>query len=82
MLEQQDSGNELLTSLLASRRGEPVDDLGLRVIASAFGAAAVLAVDAWQRDDGKADLLALVDHAIDALAAGLRELAPSSAARR
>ena len=74
MLEQQDSGNELLASLLARRHGRPVDDLGIRVLASAFGAAITIAVDAWQKDGGESDLLELVERAIDALATGLREL--------
>jgi AcrR family transcriptional regulator len=74
MLEQQDSGNELLASLLARRHGRPVDDLGIRVLASAFGAAITIAVDAWQKEGGESDLLELVERAIDALATGLREL--------
>ena len=74
MLEQQDSGHELLASLLARRPGARADELELRVIASAFGAAVIIAVDEWQKHDGKGDLLELVDRAVDALAAGLREL--------
>jgi AcrR family transcriptional regulator len=81
MLEQQGSGSEMLASLLAQTRGRAVDELGLRVIASALGAAVMVALDAWQRDDGSRDLLALVDQAIDALAEGARELNPSTGAR-
>jgi hypothetical protein len=73
MLEQQDGGNELLASLLAARH-LGADDLGVRVLASALGGAVIAAVDAWQKDGGKSDLLEIVDRAIDALAAGLREL--------
>jgi hypothetical protein len=42
-------------------------------VIAAFGAAITTAVDAWQRDGGKRDLLQLVDRAIDALADGMRE---------
>jgi len=44
------------------------------VLASAFGAAITIAVDAWQKDGGESDLLELVERAIDELATGLREL--------
>jgi MftR C-terminal domain len=44
------------------------------VIAAAFGAAIITAIDAWQTDDGKSDLLELADRATDALARGLQEL--------
>jgi AcrR family transcriptional regulator len=74
MLEQQDSAYEMLASLLARRHGRPVDELGVRVLASAFGGAITAAIDTWQKDDGKHDLLEVVDRAIDALAQGLREL--------
>ena len=45
-------------------RGEPgarVDDLSLRVAGAAVLAAVSVALDAWQRDGGKTDLLTLVD---------------------
>jgi AcrR family transcriptional regulator len=74
MLAQQGSGGQMLAALLAHKRGLPRDDLAARVIAAAFGAAIITAIDAWQTDDGKSDLLELVDRAIDALARGLREL--------
>jgi AcrR family transcriptional regulator len=79
MLEQQDTAGELLATLLAERRGLPPDQLNLRVIASAFWSVLMTAIDAWQKEDAKRDLLAVVDQAIDALAEGLGELKPSSA---
>ena len=52
----------------APTRGLAADDLGIAVTAAALIAAVGVALDRWQRDDGKADLLQLVDEAIDALA--------------
>ena len=77
MLVQQGSGGDALAALLAQKRGLPHDDLAARVMAAAFGAAVITAIDAWHRDDGKSDLLELVDRAMDALGRGLRELSPS-----
>ena len=74
MLEQQDTGYEMLAMLLARRRGASPGELELRVLASAFGAAIMVALDAWQKEGGRSDLLEVVDRAIDGLAAGLREL--------
>ena len=79
MLEQQATAAELLASLLAERRGLPPDQLHLRVIASAFWSVLMTAIDIWQKEDGKHDLLAIVDQAIDALAEGLGELKPDRA---
>jgi hypothetical protein len=76
MLDQQGAGGDLMAALLAKNRGLPVDEFGLRVLASAFGSAITIAIDQWQKDDGKSDLLALIDQAIDSLAEGLRELGP------
>ena len=76
MLAQQGSGGEALAALLAQKRGLPRDDLAALVISAALGAAVITAIDAWHRDDGRSDLLELVDRAIDALARGLQELEP------
>jgi AcrR family transcriptional regulator len=80
-LDEQSQGIEQLTEL-ARRGGALVDDLSLRVLGSAMLAAVSVALDAWQRDGGKADLLALLDRATDALAAGARELSAKSAKAR
>jgi AcrR family transcriptional regulator len=74
MLAEQASGGEMLAAFLAHKRGLPRDDLAARVIAAAFGAAIITAIDAWHTDNGKSDLLELVDRAIDALARSLQEL--------
>jgi AcrR family transcriptional regulator len=73
-LDEQTHGVEHLAPHLARRRGVPTDDLKLRVIASALIAAVSVALDLWQRDGGKDDLVALLDHAIATLAEGVREL--------
>jgi hypothetical protein len=63
--------------VVAESRGARVDDLSLRVAGSALLAAVTVALDAWQRDGGKSDLLALFDQATDALAAFAQELSVS-----
>jgi hypothetical protein len=81
-LEEQTRGVEQLTELLGRERGAGVDDLGLRVLGSAMLASVSVALDAWQRDGGKPDLLELLDRATDALAAATRELSATSAKAR
>jgi hypothetical protein len=66
-----------LASLFARKRGTDPDELRMRVFGSSLLAAVFVALDLWQRDGGKNDLLALLDQATDALAAGMRELQPS-----
>ena len=76
-LDMQASGHEMLAELFAEHRGLAVTDvLELRVTAGALVAAVTIALDEWQRDDGKSDLLTLVDDAFEALAAGARGLRP------
>jgi AcrR family transcriptional regulator len=77
-VEEQTRGIEQLTEVFATRRGARVDELTLRVVGSAMLAAVSVALDAWQRDGGKADLLALLDRATDALATGVGELSARS----
>ena len=73
------AGVELLSAGFAARRGLPrEDDLKLQMTAAAIVDAAAAAFDRWQRSDGKADLMALLDEATDALIAGVGELRPSS----
>ena len=73
-LEEQTDGVGQLASLFARKRGTDPDELSLRVIGSSLLAAVFVALDLWQRDGGKSDLLALLDQATDALAKGMREL--------
>jgi hypothetical protein len=75
LLEQQDTGVELLAAALAHKRKQP-DDLQLRVTAAALGAAVMVAFDRWQKDEGKSDLPALLDQTIGALSQGIGELQP------
>ena len=76
-LDQQTHGVEQLAPLLAAKRGAAVDELALRVIGSALFGAVTVALDLWQNDGGKSDLLGLLDQATDSLAKGMRELRPS-----
>jgi AcrR family transcriptional regulator len=73
-LDEQTHGIEQLAPLLARKRGAPTDELKLRVIGSALLATVSVALDLWQRDGGKSDLLGLLDQAIATLAEGTREL--------
>jgi hypothetical protein len=50
------------------------DDVGLRVMLAAMFAAMIVAVERWQRDAGREDLLHAVDEAMCALAANRPEL--------
>src|SRR5262245_750015 len=77
-LGEQTQGIQQLAEFFASKRS-PVDDLRLQVVGSALLAAVSVALDRWQKDDGKTDLLALLARAIDELAEGARELERSDA---
>jgi AcrR family transcriptional regulator len=66
-LDEQTHGIDQFVPLLA-RKGERTDELKVRVIGSALIAAVSVALDLWQRDGGKGDVLAFLDQAIDTLA--------------
>ena len=55
-LDEQTQGIEQIARFLASKRGTPVDDLTLRVVGSALLAAVAVALDRWQKDEGKSDV--------------------------
>jgi AcrR family transcriptional regulator len=59
---------------LAAAVGAPRDDLRLPVTLAAVYSAMIIAVERWQRHDGRDDLLRLFDDAIAALAAGATDL--------
>jgi AcrR family transcriptional regulator len=80
-LDEQTQGIEQIARFLTSKRGNPVDELSLQVVGSALLAAVAVALDRWQKDEGKSDLLALLDRATDALAEGAVELRQSKAGR-
>jgi MftR C-terminal domain len=80
-LEEQTNGVAALATLFARQRGSHLNALRLRVMDSSLLAAVFVALDRWQQDPGKNDLLALLDQATDALAEGMRELRPSPPAR-
>jgi AcrR family transcriptional regulator len=73
-----------LTAALASvapRLGISPNDLRLHVLIWSLTAAAVVAADRWQQDDGSSDLVALFDQAVAALAEGMQQLQPAQRAR-
>jgi AcrR family transcriptional regulator len=54
-------------AILAARRGLPPDDLGSRVTAAAVFTAIEVAMDDWQQHDGRDELGAVIDAAVDHL---------------
>jgi AcrR family transcriptional regulator len=54
-------------AMLAERRGLPSDDLGSRVTAAAAFTAVEVAMDHWQQHDGRDELGAVVDAALELL---------------
>jgi AcrR family transcriptional regulator len=80
-LDEQTRGLEHIGNFFATKRARPVDELSLQVVGSALLAAVTVALDRWQQDEGKSDLLALLDRATDALSEGVRELRRPEAGR-
>jgi AcrR family transcriptional regulator len=72
--EEQTNGVATMAPLIAHKRGDHPDELRWRVVGSSLLAATFVALDLWQRDGGKQDLLALLDHATEALAESARDL--------
>ena len=70
-LEFGREGVDHIGAAFTASRGIPADDLVLQVTAAALIDAVGWACDRWQASDGKADLLALVDQATDALVEGV-----------
>jgi AcrR family transcriptional regulator len=76
-LSSSEGQSSELAATLARRHSVP-DDRQLRVTLGALSAAVTIAIDEWQRDGGKSDLLSLFDQTVDALATGIGELQPTS----
>src|SRR5262245_40593917 len=72
LLEAQ-TGAQEFASMLA--RGRGADELEVRVVVAALWAVVVAALDVWQRDDGKGDLVAIFERMTKALAEGVSDLA-------
>lgn len=68
--EQQLVIERLGGAVLGERLGLPPDDLRVRVIATAFFAAVLVALNEWQRHDGRGDLGELVAAAVGHLGPG------------
>ena len=69
-------GMEQVGAACAASRGLSPDDPVLQVTAAALIDAVGWACDRWQASDGKADLLALVDEATNALVEGIGGISP------
>jgi AcrR family transcriptional regulator len=79
-LDQQVSTvGSVFPQLVVLLGGDP-DDLSLRVMLSAMFTAMLVAVERWQHDDGREDLVTVVDEAIGALAEDRPELRAAVAA--
>lgn len=72
--DDQRTGERRMAEHLAARRGVPVDDLAVQVLAAAFGATIIVALEKWVEEDGRNDLMELLDRALESLAAGMQEL--------
>jgi AcrR family transcriptional regulator len=70
--DAQASAVEMFTPLLAGKRAS--GDLQVRVVGLSLIGAVTVALDDWQKEDGKSDLLALLDETFDALAEGMSDL--------
>jgi AcrR family transcriptional regulator len=79
-LEMQGQAGEMIAAAFAGRANRP-DERQLRVTAAALSAAVSIAIDQWQKDEGKSDLLALFEQTIDALTKGIGELQPRPQAK-
>jgi hypothetical protein len=73
-LEEQTHGADALIESFVGKRPSRAEELRIRVIASSLVAAVFVALEIWQREDGRPDLRGLLDRAIGALAEGMREL--------
>jgi AcrR family transcriptional regulator len=79
-LEFSREGVQQIGAAFVAARGPTPDDLILQVTAAALVDAVLWASDRWQASDGKADLLALVDEATDALVDGVAGISRVSGA--
>jgi AcrR family transcriptional regulator len=70
------AGNPSVIGSWLADRDTPPDDLQVRVVFLAIMYAAAVALERWQAGGGKGDILVLFDQAVDALAAGMRDLRP------
>lgn len=77
-LELTRTAAEQIASTMASDPDDEHETLRLRVTAAAIIEIAEVALDQWQKDDGKTDLLALYDIITRALVDSLNELKPPS----
>ncbi len=74
------AGNPSVISSWLAGRNVPPDDLQVRVVFLAIMYAAAVTLERWQAGGGSGDILTLFDQAVDALAAGMRDLRPAQRA--
>lgn len=79
-LDQQVATVGAIFPQLAQALGGDPDDLDLRVMLTAMFAAMIVAVERWQHDDGREELIDVVDAAVASLAANRPELRAAVAA--
>ena len=70
MRQQQAHWADGLAEILAGRLGERPDNLQVRAIAAAVAAAVWVAAEEWQAQDGREELGALIDQALDTVLNG------------
>ena len=77
-VDAQTHGIHDVAQLLRGKNELAADDMSVEVVGSALLAAVFVALDRWQKDQGRSDLLALLDRATDALVAIAHDLAAKS----
>jgi hypothetical protein len=67
---------DIVRALMAERTGRDPEDFELRVIATVLVAAMTAAMTEWTRQDGRVDIMKLLDPAMDLFERGARLDAP------
>jgi AcrR family transcriptional regulator len=81
-LRQQQAGwAAAVAEILADRLGERPDNLQVRIIAAAIAAAVWVAAEEWQAQDGREELGALIDQALDTVLNGALAATPTASKR-
>jgi AcrR family transcriptional regulator len=81
MRQQQAHWAAGLVEILADRLGERPDNLQVRAIAAAVAAAVWVAAEEWQAQDGREELGALIDQALDTVLNGALRARPTASTR-
>jgi AcrR family transcriptional regulator len=81
MRQQQAHWAAGLAEILAGRLGERPDTLQVRAVAAAVAAAAWVAAEDWQAQDGREELGALIDQALGSVLGGPLQATPTPSTR-